>query len=79
MPYVTEELWQRLPNGSGKQPTSIMLAAFPTSQPQWQSTAVEQEMEAVLEVVRAVRTLRAGCHYSRFSPSLLASHTGMLG
>jgi len=60
MPYVTEELWQRLPKSGGEQPTSVMLAAFPTPQPHWQSVAVEQEMEAVLEVVRAARTLRAG-------------------
>ena len=41
MPFVTEELWQRLPrraDQAGLQ--SIMLAPFPTPEPAWQDAQV---------------------------------------
>ena len=60
MPFVTEELWQRLPKAEGPQPPSIMTAPFPTLQERWKSAAVEETMESLLEVVRATRGLRAG-------------------
>ena len=60
MPFVTEELWQRLPKAEGPQQPSIMTAPFPTLQERWQSAAVEEAMESLLEVVRATRGLRAG-------------------
>ena len=60
MPFVTEELWQRLPKPDGSQPQSIMLASYPVSQPQWRSSALEDEFEHLLELVRAVRKLRTG-------------------
>ena len=65
MPFVTEELWQRLPRAEGPQPPSIMTAPFPTLQEHWKSATAEETMESLLEVVRATRGLRAGglgCH-----------------
>lgn len=60
MPFVTEELWQRLPKGGGPQPESIMLASYPTPQQQWRSSALEEEFDHLLEIVRAIRKLRTG-------------------
>lgn len=60
MPYVTEELWQRLPKPDSPQPKSIMLANYPTPQQEWRSSALEEEFEHLLEIVRAVRKLRTG-------------------
>lgn len=60
MPFVTEELWQRLPQPEGPLPESIMLAPFPKEQPLWRDQTLEQETEFLLEIVKAVRSLRAG-------------------
>jgi valyl-tRNA synthetase len=62
MPFITEEIWQnlltRLPSEGGL-PASIMVAPYPQSQPGRQDLQAEQEMELVMEAVRAVRNTRA--------------------
>lgn len=60
MPFVTEELWQRLPKAEGAQPESIMLATYPEPQEEWRCLALEEEMDFLLEIVKVVRSLRAG-------------------
>lgn len=60
MPFVTEELWQRLPKPAEPQPDSVMLAAYPAPQAHWQAPELEREMDFLLEAVRAARILRAG-------------------
>ena len=45
MPFVTEELWQRLPRKqSADTPQSIMIAAYPKSQEKWANDKVEKSM-----------------------------------
>jgi valyl-tRNA synthetase len=62
MPFVTEELWQRLP---GKQhmrsppPDTIMLAEYPTDNLDWMDPRLEEEVALVKDVVHAARSLRA--------------------
>jgi hypothetical protein len=69
MPFVTEELWQRLPRGpqqqqrqqqeqqqGGARPASIMVADYPTQQPAWEDPTVEGDMAYILTVVN-----RWGC------------------
>lgn len=61
MPYVTEDLWQRLPRrASPHAPASIMLAAYPQPQQSWQSPEVEQDMDFVLGIVAKLRNVRTG-------------------
>lgn len=55
MPFITEQIWQHLPHDG----PSIMVAPWPQAQPEWIDPAAEQEMDAVMAVVRAVRSLRA--------------------
>lgn len=52
MPFVTEELWQRLPNRALLWPevSSIMLAPYPEPVPQWFSPQVEADFELLKEV-----------------------------
>jgi valyl-tRNA synthetase len=59
-PFVTEELWQALPSG-GRGEGSIMLASFPGGEAMqgWIDAQADQEVGALIEVVRAVRNLRA--------------------
>ncbi len=68
MPFITEELWQRLP-GVGKDslhaayraadvtPT-VMLAAFPRADEALMDERAEEEMRAVIELVSRVRNIR---------------------
>jgi valyl-tRNA synthetase len=61
MPFVTEELWQRLP-GRGSlgdsEPESIMLAEFPTCNEAYKNVQCEESMEATMKIIRACRSLR---------------------
>ena len=67
MPYITEELWQRLP-GLGKnllhpayveaEPT-IMLAAYPESKADLIDDDAEREMQALIDLITRVRNIRS--------------------
>ncbi|KAG2516579.1 hypothetical protein JM18_007960 [Phytophthora kernoviae] len=57
MPFVTEELWQRLP---GKRSTaSITIAPYPLPMEGWSNPEVETNMELVKDVIHAARSVRA--------------------
>jgi valyl-tRNA synthetase len=55
MPYVTEEIWQRLPHEG----PSIMIAPFPVPEPGKLDVEDEAAMMRVMRLVTAIRTLRA--------------------
>ncbi len=59
MPFLTEELWQRLSEGVTDRPRSVSIAPFPQFQPALVDQAAEREMEILQAVVTAARTLRA--------------------
>jgi len=60
MPYISEELFQRLPRWSAKEPPSIMVTPFPTStNTPYRDTAIEAEVELVQKIVGVVRSTRA--------------------
>ena len=54
MPFVTEELWQRLPHEG----ETIMYAAWPLADETIEDRGLIEEMAHLLEVVRAVRNVR---------------------
>jgi valyl-tRNA synthetase len=67
MPYITEDLWQRLPGVSGEllhpayrgaEPT-IMLAAYPETQASLIDESEEWEMQAVIDLITRVRNIRS--------------------
>ncbi|MEO8592444.1 MAG: valine--tRNA ligase [Candidatus Solibacter sp.] len=57
MPFLTEELWQRLERKPGD-PSSIALAAYPQFNPALADPEAEREIAVVQEVVTLARTLR---------------------
>lgn len=60
MPFVTEELWQRLPSLAALQSTpSIMIAPYPRAVEGWSNPQVEADMEIVKEAIHGARSLRA--------------------
>jgi valyl-tRNA synthetase len=67
MPYITEELWQRLPGAKdellhpayrGAQPT-VMLAAYPQAQDALIDERAEWEMQMVIDLISRVRNIRS--------------------
>ncbi len=59
MPFLTEELWQRLPGHEAIHPETICLAPYPRREEGWEDPAVEAGMDALIQVVTRVRALRA--------------------
>lgn len=63
MPFITEELWQKLrPKSRYLWPgvtESITLAPWPTPEPEWIARSVEKEMEKLQGIVVAIRNMRA--------------------
>lgn len=57
MPFVTEELFQRLPGPNTSE--SIMIARFPTYDPARDFPAAERYLDAITRCVHAVRFLKA--------------------
>jgi valyl-tRNA synthetase len=69
MPFVTEEIWQRLARGTryeergmrdeGRGTDSIILASYPTADERFFDQAAEEQMGLVMELVRSIRNARA--------------------
>ena len=59
MPFITEELWQRLPRRPGDRTPSITKAAYPQHDEAMDDPAAEAAYELVLDVSKGVRSLLA--------------------
>lgn len=57
MPFLTEELWHRLPQRADAK--SISLEPFPTANPAWCDAAAEEQMALLQEIIGTVRNARA--------------------
>ncbi|HEV2616160.1 MAG TPA: valine--tRNA ligase [Candidatus Acidoferrales bacterium] len=57
MPFITEELWRRLPQTTDAK--SISLQSFPAPHKSWSNPGAERSVELVQEIVVAARNIRA--------------------
>lgn len=57
MPFVTEELWQRLPRRQGDKTPSITVAAFPEFVPEFEDEAADREYELLVGCSKGLRSL----------------------
>lgn len=57
MPFLTEELWQRLPRRPGDNTKSIVLASFPEYDPKLDDPKSERDYELILGCSKGVRSL----------------------
>ena len=55
MPFISEEIWQRLPHRG----ESIMIAPFPKASRTWRDPDAERLMQPVIDIVGAIRAIRS--------------------
>ena len=67
MPFLSEDIWQRLPRAKAKDGDSIVTAPFPKAGRKGRDPEAERGMAPVIEVVSAIRTARSE---SRISPAV---------
>ncbi len=60
MPFITEEIWQKLPGANG----TLMTSQFPVSEASRVNVPLEQEIGELMEAVRVIRNLRASANVS---------------
>jgi valyl-tRNA synthetase len=59
MPFLTEELWQRLPRREGDKTPSITVASFPQYLKEFEDVAAEDEYELLVDTAKGLRSLTA--------------------
>lgn len=59
MPFITEEIWQKLPHEKDHAGDSIMLQPWPRVQKEMISKNAEEEMQRLIQFVTAVRNIRS--------------------
>jgi valyl-tRNA synthetase len=61
VPFITEEIWQRLPRRADD-PRTITHAAFPALVPEWVDAEAERDIEYLQLIVTTIRTVRSERH-----------------
>jgi valyl-tRNA synthetase len=80
VPFITEELWQKVAPLAGKTGETIVFAPYPSSQPERIDEAAEREIATAKGVVSAGRNLRSDLStMSQYSVSSSFSITGNPG
>ncbi len=59
MPFLTEELWQRLPRRPGDDTPSITIASYPQFAEDLSDPAAEEAYDLILDVSKSIRSLTA--------------------
>jgi len=56
MPFITEEIWQKLPTGENEK--SIMLTSFPKFEAEKADPEIEQRLGLMMDIITGVRNIR---------------------
>jgi len=71
MPFISEELFQRLPQCDANRPPSICVTPYPEPDKfQWHNSCLDQDVDFALSVVKAVRSMRAEYSLVKQKPNL---------
>jgi len=69
MPYVTEELYQRLPRRTVDSPPSVCVTPYPEELP-WRDTTLEDEISLLQSIVKTIRSIRQEYNLTRAKPEV---------
>lgn len=58
IPYITEEIWQRVSQRAGRSGDSIMKQLYPEVDPQWVDHTAMLEMDCIIHLLTGVRRVR---------------------
>ena len=72
IPFITEEIWEKLPNRTGE---SIMIAEWPKPRDEWDDPEVEEEFEALMDMIGGIRNIRGELNISP-NKEMQDAHTG---
>ncbi|KAJ1983587.1 valine--tRNA ligase [Dimargaris cristalligena] len=78
MPFITEELFQRLPRRPESDETSIMVAKYPGPVPSFTDPTSEREFDLILAATRAIRSLMSDYGLTSKGQAYLTSTTPAL-
>jgi len=81
MPFLTEEIWQKLPRKVRGEKDSIMISSFPTSDGKYVDEAIEQSMRLPMDAILSIRNIRGEMNISpreRVRASIRAEHKDVL-
>jgi valyl-tRNA synthetase len=59
MPFITEELWQKLPKKAQEKSRHIMATAWPEADPSWDDKEASKQMQVLQEMVTKIRAIRS--------------------
>ena len=62
LPFITEEIWQNLStfiDEKNDNPPALMVSEYPLSNPELNDENAESQMSSVIELIRAIRNIRA--------------------
>ncbi len=76
MPFLTEEVWQRLPGREAIHPETIVRAPYPEPEPAWEDDAAEARMDVLTALVTRVRGMQAELQVPPGTTSHLTLGTG---
>ncbi len=68
IPFITEEIWQRVSPLAGKSSPTIMLESYPIPDVDLEDTQAELELEWVKNIIIAVRTIRSEMNIAPSKP-----------
>jgi valyl-tRNA synthetase len=64
MPFITEEIWHKLPKKIRGEEESIMIASFPKSDDKYIDEAIEQSMRLPMDAILSIRNIRGEMNIS---------------
>jgi len=76
MPFITEEVWQKIKDLSGQQGDTIMLQAFPVPDDSKRDAAADTDIEWIKQIIIGVRNIRGEINISPGKPLPLLFQNG---